>query len=451
MSPLPRLSRARVLHEGVWVGTAQVLGALGSLVGLRILTEVTTPPIYGQLALLLGVSSLGKNLFFAPPLQAALRFYPDASVGGRVARLRRLLLALIRRSASGLASVLFVVGVVWSLVSRSWVPLAWLVAVGLFVTFDAVKELEVNLLNAARRQRVFAVWTTLDAWSKPLVASLATLLLGASSVCLLFGYVLGVAGVYAILRRWRVREGQPRALRDDERWERETRSQVLQYGWPFAPLALLSWMTNLADRYFLAGISGAGAAGLYSATYALASQPFVMMGGLLALTLRPVLFDAAARGDRATTRRVFGLWLVTVCALGASGVLLLSLLGGLLVRVVLGEAFRGATSFLPWIAAAYALWCVQQGFEMLIYLRRRTKLFIVQYSVAAVSAAGFYLLLIPPLGALGAAIGTFLTFVVMCGTTIALSGAAATLLRGGDWIGPAAAAPDPTSDRGDAV
>ena len=68
------------------------------------------------------------------------------------------------------------------------------------------------------------------------------------------------------------------------------------------PLALLGWVISLSDRYVLAGLTSPVQTGIYAAGYGLASTPFIMLDQFLALTLRPVYFDAVGQRDRRRER-----------------------------------------------------------------------------------------------------------------------------------------------------
>ena len=106
---------------------------------------------------------------------------------------------------------------------------------------------------------------------------------------------------------------------------------------------------NLGDRYILAAFSGASAAGLYAAAYGLACQPFLMLAGIMSLTLRPVLFEAVARGDRVRERRTLLMWLTVVSLCSCAGVVAIWLCASPLVGLLLGREFQGAAPLLVWI------------------------------------------------------------------------------------------------------
>ena len=80
----------RQLAELSWVVGGQVLTALGTIVGVRILTQYLSPGAYGVVSLAMGMSALAISLVAAPLTQAAIHFYPGIvadGLGGRAVQL----------------------------------------------------------------------------------------------------------------------------------------------------------------------------------------------------------------------------------------------------------------------------------------------------------------------------------------------------------------------------
>jgi O-antigen/teichoic acid export membrane protein len=138
----------------------------------------------------------------------------------------------------------------------------------------------------------------------------------------------------------------------EDPWIKKLRGDLLRFALPLAPLALPAFVYNLGDRYVLGWINGDAAVGEYAAAYGLATMPFIFFAGIGLNTLRPVLFDAVVRGDRATERKTLLTWLCSFGLLSVAGAGLLGILAPLVVRLALAPEFRRAAELLPWIAAA---------------------------------------------------------------------------------------------------
>jgi O-antigen/teichoic acid export membrane protein len=213
---------------------------------------------------------------------------------------------------------------------------------------------------------------------------------------------------------------------------------------PLSLLAVIGWLFNFSDRYFLAGLVGTDVTGVYVAAYGLASQPFLLVANVLGLTFRPVYNTAAVQGQRRREQQVFRSWLAITLAVVTTGVLLMVGFAEWLTAILLAEQYRGAALLLPWIGAAYALQACRQIFDAVVLAGGRTSRLVLVQLIAAPISVVLYFLLIPRLEALGAAIATLVAMVVALAAAMVLSGAVPRLL-----IRRAPDAPD--THRADAV
>jgi O-antigen/teichoic acid export membrane protein len=398
----------RIVGEASWVTAGQAASIVGRLAALKILTTLLAPDVFGEVTLLLATSAFASNIFFQPVGQAALRFYPDAIRDGRFDALRRLTGRTLVAGGT-LALVLMAVGaIIWLGVMGRPGSAPAFAAMGALLAADAWRAYESNFLNAARDQRTYAIWNVVDAWARALFAFAAVRLAGPTAASVLVGQVAACVLVALAFRPRFARPSGPRAdSREVHSWIEGVRPQYVRFVAPLVPFALFGWVIGLSDRFFLAAMAGAGAVGLYGAVYALGSQPFIAIASVGVLTFRPVLYEALARDDRRTERRVIRTWLALATLVAVAGALVCWALAPWIVRIATGPAFWAGASLLPWIAAAYGLQGAQFVFESLIFARRRTSLLLALQAIGAVASIALYVVLIPRIGALGAAIGTF--------------------------------------------
>lgn len=356
--------------EGAWVASGQILSALAALVSIRIMTELLPPTEFGRLTLLMGAATLLLGLAATPRLQAVMRYYPEWHGKGEVSVLRetatRLLCFPVAAATAALAGGWCIYAMFTDQEWWAGLLLAALLAV------DAVRSFELVLLNAARRQRSSAIIHAADGWSRPLLAVPAVLMLGQNAEAALVGYTAGSMLVLALLRQFTRLEGKganPLVVPKEgaSGAQKELAAAIRRYAWPLAPLAVFGWLNGMGDRYIIAGILSMAEVGLYAAAFGLASRPFLMMSGIIELTLRPVLQNAIATGDRAAidvAKRRMLLTMVCGSALGVLGFLLLSELAA---RLFLAEEYRAAVSLMPWIALGYALYVTSTVYSRFCY------------------------------------------------------------------------------------
>lgn len=359
-----------LVKEGTWAASGQVLSALAALVSIRIMTELLPPAEFGRLTLLMGAAALALGLAATPRLQAVMRYYPEWYEQGKVSVLRltatRLLYFPVTAAAAALAGGW---GVYAMFTGQAWWA-GFLLAALLVV--DAVRSFELVLLNAARRQRSSAIIHAADGWARPLLAILAVLLLGQNAEAALAGYVAGSLLVLALLRQFTRLEGKeasPTVEPEDgaSGTQEALASSIRRYAWPLAPLAIFGWLNGMGDRYIIAGILSMAEVGLYAAAFGLASRPFLMMAGIIELTLRPVLQNAIATGDQMGIDVAKRRMLLTMAGGSALGVIGFIFLSELAARLFLAEQYRIAAGLMPWIALGYALYVTSTVYSRFCY------------------------------------------------------------------------------------
>ncbi len=420
-----------IVREAAWVALGQAVVVIAGLLGIRLLTTLLPPEVYGQVSLVIGLGALGTGVLSIPFLQSALRAFPEARDAGRIDTLRRLAARYLRRSVALIVVLLLLAGLVWELWKGTDVPFAVFVAAGALVACDAWRSFEQGFLNGARRQKDYALRSALDAMARPAAATLLVWWLGPAALNVVAGFAGGAATVGVLLRN-RVVRGNDSAANSaassagsdlTDTWARNHAADFLRFALPLIPLCALNWVMSMGDRYVLAASWGPEVVGVYWAAYALGSQPFIAVNGLVHSTLRPVLYDAVARRDHAKEQRTLRVWIPLVAAIACTGLVLAVLLARPVCALILGKGYSGAAELLPWIAAAYAVQMVQHSFEIILFAHGRSRQLVLLQAIAATVAVALYFVLIPRLGALGAALGTLGAMVVTMLVALFLSGA----------------------------
>ncbi len=372
MTPIDLIRHRRILGDGAWVAVGQIAAALGALAGVRLLTELLEPDVYGLVALLLGIAALGQGLAVTPFMQAVLRFHPESARLGTTGILRAVTGKILKKTVIPFAVVISLAGLLCGAASGQAIWLGVLVA-GIFVV-ESIRSFEVTLLNAARRQRAMAVLSAVDAWLKPLAAIVAIVVLSADSASALLGYMGGAFIVVIFFYCGANPEGARQAVIWGEGPDREVlKRRMWSYAIPLLPLAVMGWVSGVGDRYLLAGILSLKEAGIYAAAYALVSRPFLIFSGVAELTLRPVYYNALETHDGARARAVLRGWLMFSVIVGGIGFVLIWVLKNIIVLLLLAEPYRVGANLMPWIAAGYWLFAISHVYTRVCYGYHDTK------------------------------------------------------------------------------
>jgi O-antigen/teichoic acid export membrane protein len=409
----------RQLGEVLWVVGGQALTALGTIVGVRILTQYLNPSAYGVVSLSLGMSTLAISLVATPLTQAAIHFYPSVVAEGSARELLDSVLRCYRTMAPRVVLLAFAGGGLYMGWGGGSPILVALLAV--LLTSDCWRSANLSLLNAARRQRRFALWMAADAWSRPLAATAAVLLAGQSPVSVLEAYVLTSAFLLVAFsyRLWP--DQVPSFANDLAVRSRALDARMWSYALPLVPLGIIGWAGNLGDRYIIGGVLSVADAGLYAAVYGLASSPFMIVGGTVEQGLRPIYQTAVSCRDYARSRKILGLWLAAVVGACLIGVIAFAFGHRILAAIFVGKQYRHASALMPWIAAGYAIRSTSYVFERVCYAYGQTRRVLITQCCAVAAATIVTPLGVLSLGLTGAALAVPVYFSVQLAVAITLA------------------------------
>jgi O-antigen/teichoic acid export membrane protein len=397
--------RKQFLGEGAWVATGQIMSALGTLAGLRLLTTLLPPHVFGEVVLVSGIVLLANGLAASPLMQGVLRFYPEAAKTNSVGMLRDVTRWHLKRSTLLTSGVCLGGFLFYS----TMVPVnRWLgVLIVMLLMVDVGRQLELTMLNAARRQRATATWIALDAWARPTAAWAMIATAGATVEATLIGYIAASGLLLAQLMYWRRRES--RGERDSPKMgspaaDSEGKVEVMhsgarlpesagalskalmRYSLPLLPLGVIGWLTGQADRYILGGMIGVEEAGLYAALYGVVSRPFLMAGGMLEAWMRPIYYEAVAAHEVDEEKRLLQVWMSAIVCAAIAGVVVFLFWHDEIASILLADSYRDNAWLMPWIAAGYGLLLVAQVYGRVCYAHHDTSAVLLSEAIGCVVA-----------------------------------------------------------------
>lgn len=193
---------------------------------------------------------------------------------------------------------------------------------------------------------------------------------------------------------------------------------MLSFGAPLVPANLFELSLHYADRYFLLAYGNLSAVGLYALGYKFGMllsvflvDPFTMMWGvsMYALEKNP---EAKQIHAKVLTYLVMAL---------SAGALAISLLIADVLPLITTPAFYSASAVVPCIALAYIFFGMYQVVKSGLFLKDKTWLSSLILFIAALVNVVANLILIPLYQAMGAAVATLVTFLVLFAMTAVLA------------------------------
>lgn len=185
---------------------------------------------------------------------------------------------------------------------------------------------------------------------------------------------------------------------------------MLSFGIPLIPHTIGAFVINMIDRIFITNMVGLAATGIYSVGY-----QFGMVIGILQDSFNqawvPWLFEKLKKNNFEDKKKIIKItYLYYVLILGIS--LLFSLAAPLLISVLIGDKFKGATQYVIWVAFGYAFNGMYKMVTNYIYFVQKTYILaFITFGTAILNMIlNYYLIKLN--GAIGAAQATALSFFI---------------------------------------
>ncbi|MDD0815388.1 lipopolysaccharide biosynthesis protein [Curvibacter sp. HBC28] len=364
----------RLLGEGSWVVAGQAASVLGSLVMIRVLTELLSPSAYGELTLGLTVAALANQIIFGPLAGGVTRFYAPAAEKAALRTFLHSSQALLLQ-ATGMVLLLAMVtwAVAWAIGQVHLMPLLSLaMMLSILAGINAVLG---GLQSAARQRFVVALSQGFEPWLRIAAISVLAGVLGSSSETALLGYVLSMMFIVLyqghLLHRLRESTIRP-PVEAQNTWRRDILSVTL----PTSLYGFFTWLQLSSDRWALQWFSSTADVGLYAVVYQLGYYPITLLGGMLVQFLMPIAFQRVGDASDPQRRRAMErlawragvlVMLLTALGFGASHWLHAEILG------LFAQRDYGSVSYLlPWMVMSGGLLATGQTLALILQSNLRT-------------------------------------------------------------------------------
>lgn len=373
-----------------------------ALITLRTATTLLTPEEMGKVALVATTTAFFALLVINPVGMFINRRLHAWRVGGRaVGYLMRyagyvvLVAALAAACLALLASAGFI---------NFDIPVVWLI--GLVcgsVVFNTVNQTAIPSLNLLGDSKRFILLTVATLMASLISAVTLVTTVQRSAEYWILGIILGQALLALVGTRDLLRllgRGSPAI--NHHSICRQHLQVLFAFSWPVAIAAGLGWVQTQSYRYLMVDDLGLAQIGLFVAGYALSAGIIAGFESVLTTYFQPRLYrDANAINPQSRTDA----WRRYADAVVPSLVLTVGLLIAMapdLTRLLLGERFQDAASFVIWGAFAEAGRVLASVYSLIAHVHMRTRWLIwPNVAGACVSIVGC-VIWIPVLGAHGA-------------------------------------------------
>ncbi|HVM45922.1 MAG TPA: lipopolysaccharide biosynthesis protein [Candidatus Thermoplasmatota archaeon] len=391
----------RFLRSLGFMGLAQIAQfALGFAV-IALFVRFREPAALGVWTTVLLVATL-VSLVAQANLQAAVtRFAGGAKADGAAGRAVRdvfIVGALLALAATVLTAVTILAWGDVLLPPEMALPI--LVGVPL-ILFQPIVMLGYSALLVAERNTTAAGLTVVASLADVLVVG-AGLWAGASLLAIVAAYV-ALRAVHAAAGVWLSLAAFPRADRAPLRaW------RYLAYAAPALPAVLAAWATTSVERILLVRYAGATELGLYAAVLTVANLLLIIPAPLSGV-LFPRVMRLHADNEHQRAGRYLRHAFNYILLLGLPATVGLILVDAhLMAMLVTPSVLVAAHPIVPWAALSAFLWILTAPSIVMMKVLDRTRALGLVWIAATAVVLGVGLLLVPPLGMLGAVLARVL-------------------------------------------
>ena len=374
-------SFVRLLREFALIASGQSVAALGSIVGVRLLTQALGPTIYGEIALGMTLVILAQQTLLSPLAVAFLRFYSPAQESRTVRAYSNAVLRLLLQASSivGILAVACTVGVV-GLGHAEWVGV--IVAASALSLLSGYNGALDNIQNAAQHRMLVVGHQVANQWARFMVALALIATFEKSSGMVLAAYALVSAAVLCsrtlfLGKKLRALVG---AEGDYSVQAQEIVARMRRYALPFATWGVFTWAFEASGRWALQLSSGTTDVGFYAALWQIGQYPIVLLADAITTTVAPVVFARA--GDGSDHLRLRDAQRMNSFIVGAMFVIAIAAtvvghkLQDRIVALVIGPEFQAIAPLLPWAILAGGLFGCAQVAALRILMTTDTRALI---------------------------------------------------------------------------
>lgn len=363
----------RLFKEGSWIVFGQILMVIGSLAGVRLLTELLPPDAYGELALGMTIATLVNQIILGPLGGGIIRFYAPAveqgDLGGYLNAVKKLVLY-----ATALILLLAVIACVGLIASgkNQWITIS--VSALAFAILSGYRANLGSIQTAARQRAIVALHQGAEPLLRSLVAAGLIVWLGMSSVVAMMGYAIAALLMLGSQTYFfqRILRGKTYSENKND-WQKD----IWKFSWPIGVFGIFTWFQLASDRWALQFFSSTSDVGSYAVLYQLGYYPISLLTGMAMQFLIPILYQRA--GDAKDSKRNADVnqlsWKMTWLSLALTGAafFVAMLLHAPIFQILVAEEYRSVSYLMPWIIVSGGVFASGQSLASTMLAQMRTR------------------------------------------------------------------------------
>jgi len=188
--------------------------------------------------------------------------------------------------------------------------------------------------------------------------------------------------------------------------------KCFSYGLPLVGVTFASMIISISDRYIIQLLKGSTDVGIYASGYDLVDKSIKIGFSVLLAASYPIIVQQYEQKGGEEIKKILGRLLNIYILIFAPIVLIFITMAPQIVKIFLGKAFRNASVIVPWIALGTFFLGLSQILAQWLQLKEKTRIIFFIFLISAIINVDLNFVLIPNYGILGAAIATFISYLV---------------------------------------
>jgi len=402
MPPLPRKQIKDSVNKVVLYFSTILLGQFVSFILLPIITKNVNPQIYGEYALTLTIFNFIGVFGSSWIRNVSFRLYFDERNKSNNKRF------FINSAVFQFFSIIFITLLIFPLMQLSFFRFGtvelFLVAALSIIAGDFA-SLTVNALRAEDMPRKYAITQVATSLTRLASISLGLWIGFKSPIFLLScsvvsGLISGIFGVLFLKEK----------LVGNVHYDKIAINEITCLGLASLPTSIGGWILALSDRVVLKIFTNLETVGIYSVGYALADR---LVGGITSaifmMAWPSILEEHRNRGDMGATEAIHQA-LKVYAWLTIGPLVIVVACNNEIVSLLTSNEYQSASNILPIVAIGCWINGLKKYISRPLELSKKYKLMSIITVIAALLNLGLNFILIPKIGAIGAAISTLIAF-----------------------------------------
>lgn len=188
---------------------------------------------------------------------------------------------------------------------------------------------------------------------------------------------------------------------------------LIKYGLPVAITNMAAWVLSYFDRYVLGFYWGSAQVGIYSASYALSEMTMVVLLNLFILSGYPTMVKIWETKGKIHTQDYISKLTRYYLLIGIPAAVGLSILSKHIIAIITSPAYYMGYIIVPIVVFGALLLGLQWWAQLGLLLNNKTHIIAVVVLIAGIFNILTNFIFIPGYGFLGAAISTFVSYMVL--------------------------------------